>query len=119
MDESHPQKPVNPYGASKMMVERMLPDYELVHGMQAVCLRYFNAAGADPDLDIGECHEPETHLIPVALLAAQRRIDCLDPTTRRPTAPASATTYTLRTWLAPTYWHLNTCKPADRAAAST
>jgi len=68
--ETHPQNPVNPYGASKGMVERMLEDFDAAHGIKSVCLRYFNAAGADPDGEIGEDHDPETHLIPLVLRAA-------------------------------------------------
>jgi UDP-arabinose 4-epimerase len=73
ISESHPQNPVNPYGASKLMVERMLADYDLAHGIRYVSLRYFNAAGADPDCEIGEDHDPETHLIPLVLMAALGR----------------------------------------------
>ncbi|MFT3807409.1 UDP-glucose 4-epimerase GalE [Arenimonas sp.] len=67
--ESHPQQPINPYGAGKLMVERMLTDFAAAHGLRARALRYFNAAGADPQGEIGERHEPETHLIPLALAA--------------------------------------------------
>ena len=69
--EDHPQNPINPYGFSKMVVERMLADLELNHGMRSVSLRYFNAAGADPEGEIGEAHNPETHLIPLVLAAAR------------------------------------------------
>ncbi len=68
--ESTPQAPINPYGASKLMVERMLADVERAEGMRWAALRYFNACGADPDGGLGECHDPEIHLIPVALEAA-------------------------------------------------
>ena len=68
--ETHPQHPVNPYGESKLMVERMLAWYGRIHGIGWIALRYFNAAGADPEGEIGEVHEPETHLIPLALAAA-------------------------------------------------
>jgi UDP-glucose-4-epimerase GalE len=68
--EDHPQAPINPYGASKLMIERMLADFEVAHGLQHVALRYFNAAGADPDGELGECHDPETHAIPLAVQAA-------------------------------------------------
>jgi len=68
--EDHPQQPVNPYGASKLMIERILFDYETAYGLRSVMLRYFNAAGADPGSEIGEDHDPETHLIPLALQAA-------------------------------------------------
>jgi len=70
IDEDHPQQPVNPYGASKLMVERILADFEVAHGLRHVALRYFNAAGADPDCQLGECHDPETHAIPLAIEAA-------------------------------------------------
>jgi UDP-arabinose 4-epimerase len=70
IDEEHPQVPINPYGASKLMVERILRDYEAIHGLRSVALRYFNAAGADPDGEVGELHDPETHLIPLVLDAA-------------------------------------------------
>jgi UDP-glucose-4-epimerase GalE len=68
--ESAPLAPINPYGATKAMVERILADVEAAHGLRWAALRYFNACGADPEGGIGECHEPETHLIPVALEAA-------------------------------------------------
>jgi UDP-glucose 4-epimerase len=70
IDEDHPKAPINPYGASKLMVERILEDAACAYGLRSVSLRYFNAAGASPDGDIGECHEPETHLIPNVLRAA-------------------------------------------------
>jgi len=66
--EDHPLQPINPYGASKFMVERMLPDYDRAYGLKYVSLRYFNAAGADPGGELGEWHDPETHLIPNLLL---------------------------------------------------
>jgi len=65
--ESAPQRPINPYGTSKLMVETMLRDFDAAHSIRSIALRYFNAAGADPDGDIGELHDPETHLIPLAL----------------------------------------------------
>lgn len=68
--ENHPTNPVNPYGESKLMVERALHWAAQAHGLRWIALRYFNAAGADPDLEIGEAHVPETHLIPRACLAA-------------------------------------------------
>ena len=70
MDETHPQNPINPYGHSKLMVERVLEDLRHYSGFPSVCLRYFNAAGADPKGRIGEWHDPETHAIPIALEAA-------------------------------------------------
>jgi len=71
--EDTPQRPINPYGASKLMVERMLADFDRAHGLKSMALRYFNAAGADPAQDIGEEHDPETHLIPLVLDAASGR----------------------------------------------
>lgn len=68
--EDHSQQPINPYGASKLMIERMLQDFEVAHGLRSISLRYFNAAGADPGGEIGEAHDPETHLIPLVLDAA-------------------------------------------------
>ena len=73
IDEAHPKLPINPYGRSKWMVEQMLEDYDRAYGLQSTCLRYFNAAGADPDGELGECHEPETHLIPLILQVASGR----------------------------------------------
>lgn len=64
IDESHPTNPINPYGQSKLMVEKILSDYHDAYQLRSVCLRYFNAAGADPAGHIGEMHDPETHLIP-------------------------------------------------------
>jgi UDP-glucose 4-epimerase len=73
MDEVHPQQPVNPYGQSKLMVEKILADYDRAYDLKSVVLRYFNAAGADPLGELGERHEPETHLIPLVLQAASGR----------------------------------------------
>ncbi len=75
IDEKHPKKPINPYGKSKLMVEQALTDYEVAYGLRSVCLRYFNAAGADPEGELGERHNPETHLIPLILQAASGRRD--------------------------------------------
>lgn len=68
--ETSLERPVNPYGASKLVFERMLADFDVAHGLRSVRLRYFNAAGADPDGEIGEWHDNETHLIPLAIQAA-------------------------------------------------
>lgn len=68
--EDMPQNPINPYGMTKLTVERILKDYQKAYGMQSAVLRYFNAAGADPDGEIGESHDPETHIIPLVLDAA-------------------------------------------------
>jgi UDP-glucose 4-epimerase len=73
IDEQHPQQPINPYGRTKLMVEQALADYDKAYGMKSVCLRYFNAAGADPEGQLGERHDPETHLIPLVLQAASGR----------------------------------------------
>jgi UDP-glucose 4-epimerase len=70
IQEDAPQNPINPYGASKLFVERTLKDFEAAHDITSIALRYFNAAGADPDNEIGESHDPETHLIPLVLDAA-------------------------------------------------
>ena len=70
IDEQHPRFPINPYGQSKKMIEDVLGDYHEAYGIKSVALRYFNACGADPEGDIGERHEPETHLIPNILKSA-------------------------------------------------
>ncbi|PSB54460.1 UDP-glucose 4-epimerase GalE [Chamaesiphon polymorphus] len=70
IDENHPQNPINPYGAGKLVIERVLKDYDPAYGLKSVIFRYFNAAGADPDRLFGEDHNPETHLIPLILQAA-------------------------------------------------
>ncbi|MEE2923661.1 MAG: UDP-glucose 4-epimerase GalE [bacterium] len=70
LDEKHPRNPINPYGWSKYMVEQILHDFEQAHGLKSTVLRYFNASGADPDAQVGEKHDPETHLIPLILDAA-------------------------------------------------
>ncbi len=68
--EDHPTRPINPYGQTKLAVEHALPHYAVAYGLQSVALRYFNAAGADPDGQLGEDHSPEIHLIPRAIEAA-------------------------------------------------
>jgi UDP-glucose 4-epimerase len=73
MDETHVQLPINPYGRSKLIVEQMLRDLDQYSGLRSVVLRYFNAAGADPEGRIGEWHTPETHAIPLAIEAALGR----------------------------------------------
>ncbi len=77
IDEKHPQNPINPYGSSKLMVETILKDYASAYGLNSVCLRYFNACGADPEGELGELHDPETHLIPIILQAASGRRDAI------------------------------------------
>ncbi len=71
--ERHPQVPINPYGNSKLAVEKALQDYGAAYGLRSITLRYFNAAGAHPDGSLGERHEPETHLIPLVLQVASGR----------------------------------------------
>ena len=73
MDEAHAQSPINPYGRSKLIVEQILKDLDLHQGFRSIILRYFNAAGADPEGRIGEWHSPETHAIPIALDTALGR----------------------------------------------
>lgn len=68
--EDHPQNPINPYGNTKLMVERILADFDVAYGLKSVVFRYFNAAGADPTGLLGEDHNPETHLIPLVLMTA-------------------------------------------------
>lgn len=70
LDEDHAKNPTNPYGSTKLAVENILRSYDRAYGLKSICLRYFNAAGADPDGQIGEDHHPEEHLIPLAILAA-------------------------------------------------
>jgi len=77
IDEKHPQKPINPYGHSKLMVEQILADFDYAYGLKSVSLRYFNAAGADPQGELGERHIPETHLLPLVLQAASGRRDSI------------------------------------------
>lgn len=78
ISESCPQKPINPYGHSKLMVEQLLKDFDVSHGLKSVSLRYFNACGADAEGEIGEMHDPEPHLIPRIIMAAQGRIPHID-----------------------------------------
>jgi UDP-glucose-4-epimerase GalE len=74
LTEDHPQQPINPYGESKLFVERMLRACGPAYGLRWISLRYFNAAGADPDGELGENHQPETHLIPLVLAVANGRL---------------------------------------------
>ncbi len=77
IDEQHPKQPINPYGRSKWMVEQMLEDYDRAYGLKSTCLRYFNACGADPDGELGERHDPETHLIPLVLEVASGKREAI------------------------------------------
>jgi UDP-glucose-4-epimerase GalE len=78
IDESHPQRPVNPYGESKLFIERALHWHGIAHDLRWFALRYFNAAGADPDGELGEEHDPETHLIPLVIKTALGQRDHVD-----------------------------------------
>jgi UDP-glucose 4-epimerase len=75
--ENEPQHPINPYGASKLMAEQILKDFSRVYGLKSVCFRFFNAAGASLDGQLGEDHNPEPHLLPLVLLAALGQKDCV------------------------------------------
>ncbi|MEI6514004.1 MAG: UDP-glucose 4-epimerase GalE [bacterium] len=75
--EDHPKKPTNPYGETKWVMEKMLQWYDVAYGLRSISLRYFNAAGADPEGQIGEDHEPEEHVIPVLLLTALGKRDSM------------------------------------------
>jgi len=76
--EGEMQRPINPYGRTKLIAEHMLADYSAAYGLPYAALRYFNACGADLDGELGEKHDPETHLIPRAMLAAAGKADCLE-----------------------------------------
>jgi UDP-glucose 4-epimerase len=77
IDENHPQNPINPYGFSKLTVERILQDYDRAYGLKSIIFRYFNAAGADPEGLLGEDHTPESHLIPLVFQAASDRLSSI------------------------------------------
>lgn len=77
LDEDCVQLPINAYGASKRAIEDMLVNFEAAHGMQSVIFRYFNVAGADPEAEVGEFHQPETHLVPLVLDAVDGKRDAL------------------------------------------
>ena len=77
IEESHPQNPTNPYGESKLAFEKILKWYDVAYGIRSISLRYFNAAGADPDGRIGEDHDPEQHLIPIVLQTALGQRECV------------------------------------------
>ena len=109
--EATPQRPINPYGMSKLMVEQMLRDFSGAHGINWTALRYFNAAGADPDNQVGETHDPETHLIPLVLDAAAGR---------RPDVKVFGTDYETAGWnLCPRlYPCLRSCRRSCPGAAA-
>jgi len=88
-----PQNPVNPYGASKAMVERILCDYQRAHQIGTIALRYFNASGADPDSELGELRDPETHLIPLlfrAIRTGEREFMRIPMSCKMPNPPTKA-----------------------------
>ena len=114
MTEDLPQRPINPYGESKLMFERMLRWYHELHGLEFVAFRYFNAAGASDKY--GEHHRVETHLIPNVLkvaLGQARQCEIYGTITRRPMARASAITFMLSISPKRTSWR---CRPANRAS---
>jgi len=74
IDEKHPQNPINPYGNTKFMMEKIMADYETAYGLNYIALRYFNAAGCDAQGELGESHDPETHIIPLVLKAIKGEI---------------------------------------------
>jgi len=78
IDENHPKKPINPYGSSKLIIEKILEDFYISYKLNSISLRYFNACGADLDLEIGEMHEPETHLIPLILQVPSGKRDVIN-----------------------------------------
>ena len=122
IDETHPQQPINAYGETKLAVERALPHFETAYGLRSIALRYFNAAGADPDGLLGEDHAPEIHIIPRAIFAAQGHRHAQGVRRGLPdrrTAPACVTTSTSRTWPMPTSAPSSRSNAAARRPAST
>lgn len=122
IDEKHPKAPINPDGRSKWMVEQILADFDRAYGLRSSCLRYFNAAGADPDALSGECHEPETHLIPLVLQVASGRrtaVTIYGKTTKRRTAPAFATISMCWTCARRTCLRCKPCWTAGRVPTTT
>ena len=107
--EDHPQQPINPYGKSKLMVEQVLEDYSNAYGLKHASLRYFNAAGADPDGETGEWHEPETHLIPLVFdvaLGKKSKLKFLEQIMIPQTVHVFETISMSLIWLMHIYWHL-------------
>ena len=118
--ETETKKPVNPYGETKLFVERMLHWYGIAHGLKWVAPRYFNAAGADPEGEIGELHEPETHLIPAAFEAVQGKRPQLKSTARTirlPTEPPFAITSTCSIWAARIFSRWTICARAGNRSS--
>jgi hypothetical protein len=117
--ESQPCHPINPYGRSKLMIEQILDDYRRAYGFRSYALRYFNAAGADPDGEIGECHDPETHLIPLVLDAAAGLRPHISVFGNDYPTPAFATTSMSATWPKPMSRHCAIFLQVIPARAST
>ena len=119
--ESHPAVPINPYGQTKLAIEQALPHYERAYGMRSICLRYFNAAGADPDGELGEDHQPEIHAIPRAFDAAAggRRSTSSARTTRRRTGRACAIMSMSPTSPTPTFARFDGWRRAARRRPTT
>jgi len=122
IEETHPLDPVNPYGRTKLMIEDILKDCDAAYGLKYHSLRYFNAAGADPEGDVGEKHDPETHLIPLILdvaAAKSKDIKIFAMTTPPRTGPVSGTIYMSPTLPGLTCWHWNACWTVPPATFST
>lgn len=120
--EDHPLEPINPYGRTKLTVEKILEDFDRAYGLRFVSLRYFNAAGADPDGGIGEHHDPETHLIPNVLRAAAEQAPSFSFSGRifrRRMEPPSETTSMSPIWPRPTSSPSATSWMEDGANSST
>jgi len=104
--------PVNPYGVSKWMIEQILADFRAAYRLGSTCLRYFNASGAEKSASIGEFRDPETHLIPRAMMALQGLVDdfAISATTMiRPTERRSAIISMSRIWQPPIFWRSSSC----------
>jgi UDP-glucose 4-epimerase len=116
LSETHPTAPINAYGQTKLAVEHALPHFERAYSMTSIRLRYFNAAGADPDGELGEDHSPEIHVIPRASrplrLAVRSRSS--GRITRHPTGPACATIFMSPIWRMPTFGRSLGSRRAER-----
>jgi len=121
--EDHPQNPINPYGRSKLMIEWILKDFANAYDMKYVSLRYFNAAGADPDAEIGEDHDPEPHLVPIILDVAVGKRDHLKIFGTDDATPdgrnVSGIIFMFLIWPMPLYLRLNISRIAERVISLT